>query len=78
MHDLIEGITNDLLVNLLYFSIYEKGYFTVEFLNAHLTSFDYGLKVLNKPPQINKDQTTTKKTLKISASLILFLLDIQR
>lgn len=44
----------------------------MDFLNAQISSFDYGLESSNKPPQIKEDHVKTKKTLKMSAAELLF------
>lgn len=36
MHDLFEGVANYLMVNVLQYLIYEKGFFTIEFLNRQI------------------------------------------
>lgn len=54
MHDLIEGVVNYLLINLLTQSIYTKTFFTLDFLYSLVAGFDYGLDFSNKIPVIKK------------------------
>lgn len=72
MHDEVEGEAEYLLTKLLNHSIYEKRYFTLDYLNAKIKDFDYGFDNSNKLPPIKEHHIKKIKKIKMSAAEILF------
>ena len=71
MHDVLEGVCNYVLKRLLNTLIYEKSYFTLEWLNSRIKEFIYGDTESNTPPTITYNRMKSKLSLKMSASEML-------
>lgn len=76
MHDLFEGVCIYDMTFLLRNLIFDLQLFDLDTLNSRLNCFNYGdLESSNKPSKISND-ALTKKKMRMSASEMLFFLDI--
>ena len=71
MHDLLEGVCNYDMAEILLYLI-EKKFFSIDYLNYILKTTDFGFESSNLPPQINLEYVKRNKRLKMSASEMLF------
>lgn len=72
MHDLLEGVCVYVMQPIIYKFIFEKKYFTLQFLNCRIKNFDYGpTERADRPPQIYFNSLKSKMKLKMSASEML-------
>lgn len=66
MHDLLEGIVQLEIKMVLNYYIFEKNYFTVDFLNQRIYSFRYGcIEIKNKPSANFTDEIIKSSSSKI-------------
>lgn len=65
MHDIFEGVAVYVMRGLIDYWL-KKKYFTLNFLNTQLRSFDFG--GINVPPEIKIDKDTKKPKLKMSSA----------
>ena len=74
MHDVLEGVCAYDLRSILYSFVFEKKYFTLEYVNGCIQSFDYGPNDnSNKPPVLKLHAFKNKLNLKCSVSEMLCL-----
>lgn len=71
MHDLLEGVANYVMVEILTFFIYTEKTFTLKTLNSRLTEFRFCFENSNRPQLIKEKHLRDAKKLKMSASEML-------
>lgn len=67
MHDILEGVCVYVMRDLIDYLVYEKKYFTLEFLNTRIKKFCYAGES-NVPTEIRIDKITKKIKVKMSAA----------
>lgn len=73
MHDILEGVSHYDLINILNYCINVKQYFSLVTLNYRISTFQYGLDIKNKPPQICALNLDKKKLCMSSSEMSCFL-----
>lgn len=73
MHDFLEGICHYDIIRILRHLIYEDYFFTIDFFNERIESYDFGA-TKNKPPVINMEMLFNCDKLKYSASEMMNLI----
>ncbi|KAJ8672032.1 hypothetical protein QAD02_003291 [Eretmocerus hayati] len=78
MHDLNEGISNVEMskIPLLYLCDEEQRKFTIDYLNARMSTLDFGFESGNVPPKISLDYLKKNEKFRMSTSEMVFLLAI--
>lgn len=63
MHDELEGVGLQIIVNVLNFMIYQYEFFTLEELNNRIDNFDYGsVEKSHKPRPLTEEPCKNSKT----------------